>query len=137
MTPPVTPPANPRAAPGAEDGFTLVEMLVAFAIVALCTVTALEVSASLGRQGRRVEAALRAADEAQGVVWLRLAAGTLRPGEEAGRFTDGQPWVLSVSDIGPALGWRAVPPVWHVRLTRDDPRGPVVYETVVTAALRG
>ena len=133
----MTAPANPRAAPGAEDGFTLVEMLVAFAIVALCTVTALELSTSLTRQGARVEAALRAADEAQGVVWLRFAAGTLRPGEEAGRFSDDRPWVLSVSDIGPALGWRDVPPVWRVRLTRDGARGPVVYETVLTAALRG
>ncbi|WP_407529277.1 type II secretion system protein [Methylobacterium oryzisoli] len=133
----MTAPANSRAALGAEDGFTLVEMLVAFAIVALCTVTALEVSASLGRQGARVESALRAADEAQGIVWLRFAAGTLRPGEEAGRFSDGQPWVLSVSDIAPALGWRDGSPVWHVRLTREGVRGPVVYETVLTAVLRG
>ena len=122
---------------GGSDGFTVVEMLVAFAIVALCTVSALEVSATLGRQGGRTEAVLRAADEAQGVVWLRLAAGTLRPGVETGRFSDGRPWFLEVADVGPRLGWRNVPPVWHVRLTREAPRGPVVYETVLTAGLGG
>lgn len=122
---------------GGEAGFTLVEMLVAFALVALCTVLALEVSAAVGRQTERVEAALRAADEAPGVVWIRLAAGTLRPGSEAGRFSDGRPWFLRVAEIGPALGWHDAPPVWHVRLTRDGPDGAVVYETVLAAALGG
>ncbi|WP_232628501.1 PulJ/GspJ family protein [Methylobacterium sp. Leaf118] len=122
---------------GTADGFTVVEMLVAFAIVSLSTVSALEVAATLGRQGGRVEALLRAADEAQGVVWLRLAAGTLHPGSETGRFSDGRQWFLDVVDVGPRLGWRNVPPVWHVRLSREGPRGPVVYETVLTAGLGG
>lgn len=122
---------------GAEDGFTLVEMLVAFAIVALCTVTALQISASLTRQGAGVEAGLRASDEAQGIVWLRFALGSLRPGQESGRFSDGSPWVLTVTDVAPVLGWRDVPPVWHLRLTRDGPHGAIVYETVLAAGLGG
>ncbi|KQQ25371.1 general secretion pathway protein [Methylobacterium sp. Leaf123] len=122
---------------GAEDGFTIVEMLVAFTIVALCTVTALQISASLTQQGAGVEAALRTSDEAQGIVWLRFALGSLRPGQESGRFSDGSPWVLTVADVAPALDWRDVPPVWHLRLTRDDPRGPIVYETVLAAGLGG
>ncbi|GAB6845821.1 general secretion pathway protein I [Methylorubrum rhodinum] len=128
----------PRSSSGSDaDGFTLVEMLVAFAIVSLCTVSALDVAASLGRQSGQVEAALRAVDEARGIVALRLAAGTLRRGAETGRFSDGQTWILDVADVGPRLGWHDVPPVWHVRLTRDAPRGPVVYETVLTVGLGG
>lgn len=127
----------PSLGEGTEDGFTLVEMLVAFAVVALCTVTALQISASLSRQGAGIEAALRAADEAQGIVWTRFALGSLRPGREAGRFSDGSPWMLTVSDVAPALGWRNVPPVWHLRLTRGGADGAIVYETVLAAGLGG
>ena len=131
-------PAGPdRPGAGGEDGFTLTEMLVAFALIALGTVTALQVAEAVGRQSRRVEAALVMSDEAEAVVTLRAAEGRLRTGLEAGRFSNGQPWTLEVADIGPVFGWRNLPPTWRIRLTSGGPGGALVYETILAAGLGG
>ncbi|SFH07534.1 PulJ/GspJ family protein [Methylobacterium gossipiicola] len=119
-----------------EAGFTLVEVLVAFALVALGMVAALQVAGSTVLGLGRVAAVDRVVDEAQGIVALRAAAG-LRPGLEQGVFSDGAPWTLSVTDVGPRLGWQRVPPLWRVCLTRGGPEGRPVYVTLMAGAPGG
>ncbi|TGE01241.1 prepilin-type N-terminal cleavage/methylation domain-containing protein [Methylobacterium nonmethylotrophicum] len=120
-----------------EEGFTLVEVLVAFAIVALVSLTVIRLAGDMAVAGRRVETAAIRLDEAEGIVLLRAAAGSLRAGIEQGRFSDGQPWTLSVVDVGPALGWRDLPPLWRVRLALGGPDGSLVYATLIAGGLGG
>lgn len=120
-----------------ESGFTLVEVLVAFAIAAIASIMVIRISADIVSGGRRVEVAGLHLDEAEGIVLLRATAGTLRAGFEHGTFSDGQPWTLSVADVGPRLGWQNLPPVWRVRLTLGGSDGGLVYTTLVSGGLGG
>jgi len=113
-----------------EAGFTLVEVLVAFALVAIGMVGALQVAGNTGLGLGRVAAVDVVSDEAEGIVALRVAGG-LRAGLEQGAFSNGEPWSLSVSDVGREVGWPQVPPLWRVRLTRGGPEGRLVYVTLV------
>ncbi|KQP29671.1 hypothetical protein ASF49_16055 [Methylobacterium sp. Leaf104] len=119
-----------------QEGFTLVEVLVAFALVALGLVLAIQVGGSTGAGLGRVAAAEIVTDEAEGIVALRTAAG-LRAGLERGTFSNGEPWTLSVTDVGPGLGWPRLPPLWRVRLTRGGPDGRAVYVTLVAGGYGG
>lgn len=120
-----------------EAGFTLVEVLVAFAIVALATMFVLRINGDILVRGQRVEAVDIVIDEAESIVQLRAAAGALRPGLEQGRFSSGQLWSLEVVDLGPMLGWRNVPPLWRVRLREGGTDGRVIYTTLVAEGLGG
>lgn len=120
-----------------EEGFTLVEVLVAFAIVSLASVMVIRVAADMVSGTRRIEAAGFHLDEAEGIVLSRAAAGTLRAGLERGSFRDGTFWTLNVVDVGPRLGWQNLPPLWRVRLTLGGPDGNLVYSTLVSGGLGG
>ncbi|GJD79495.1 type II secretion system protein [Methylobacterium gregans] len=122
--------ATPNDA-GREDGFTIAEVLVAFMIAALGTILALEIAGMTAGGVQRLERRRVAADESEGVVLRLVAAGGLRPGLIRGRFSDGTAWVLGVSDARPALGLERVPPLWRLRLTRDEPAGPLLYTTLM------
>lgn len=119
-----------------EQGFTLVEVLVAFAIVSVGMVMALQVAGSTTAGIGRLARANVVADEAEGIVMLRVAAG-LRPDLEEGAFSDGAPWTLRVSDVGPRAGWRGVAPLWRISLTRGGPSGRPVYTTLVAGDYGG
>ena len=124
---------NPRPDRGAEDGFTVVEVLVAFAIAAIGTLLALQIAGETGASLRRVAGLRAEAAEAEGICLRRLADGPLQPGLAEGRFTDGRPWTLTVSDARGALPARNGPPLWRLRLTRGGPSGPAIYTTLVPA----
>ena len=127
---------NATSAAETEAGFTLVEVLVAFAIVAIGLVTALQVAGSTQFGLGRVASADIVSDEAPGIVALRAARG-LQAGIEQGTFSNGEPWTLSVTDIGPQAGWQRVPPLWRVRLTRGGPEGRPVYVTIMAGTAGG
>ncbi|KQT49167.1 hypothetical protein ASG52_09345 [Methylobacterium sp. Leaf456] len=122
---------------GTEAGFTLVEVLVAFAIVALATMFVLQIHGDILVRGQRVAAIDIVIDEAESIVQLRAAAGALRPGLEQGRFSNGRIWSLEVADIGPMLGWQNLPPLWRVRLREGGSDGRVIYTTLVAEGLGG
>lgn len=126
----------PAVARQGQEGFTLVEVLVAFALVALGLVMALQVGGSTGAGLGRLSAAEIVADEGEGIVALRVAAG-LRAGLEQGTFSNGEPWTLSVTDAAPSLGWTRLPPLWRVRLTRGGPDGRPVIVTLVASGYGG
>ncbi len=118
-----------RAGKGDEEGFTTVEVLVAFGIAAAATVMAFQIAGTAAAAVRRIEASRVAADEAEGVVLRRLAEGPLRPGMAQGVFSDGTPWTLTIADLRPVLGLGRVPPLWQVRVT--GPTAVPLYATLI------
>ena len=122
---------RPRRDGAGEEGFTTVEVLVAFGIAAAATVMAFEIAGTAAVAVRRLDARRVAADEAEGVVLRRLADGPLRPGLAQGAFSDGSPWTLSIVDLRPALGLGRVPPLWQIRVSGADPATAPVYTTLV------
>jgi general secretion pathway protein I len=122
---------RPRRARRDEDGFTTVEVLVAFAIAAAATIMAFEIAGTAAGAVRRLETRRIAADEAEGVVLRRLAEGPLRPGLVQGRFSDGTPWTLAVLDLRPVLGLGRAPPLWQVRVAAGGSEARPLYATLV------
>lgn len=118
-----------RAGERDEEGFTTVEVLVAFGIAAAATLMAFQIAGTAAAAVRRIEASRVAADEAEGVVLRRLAEGPLRPGLVQGVFSDGTPWTLAIADLRPVLGLGRVPPLWQVRVT--GPAAVPLYATLI------
>ncbi|UHC14765.1 type II secretion system protein [Methylobacterium currus] len=117
------------AGPHDEAGFTTVEVLVAFGIAAAATVMAFQIAGTAAAAVRRIEASRVAADEAEGVVLRRLAAGPLQPGLVRGAFSDGTPWTLAITDLRPALRLGRVPPLWQIRVTGSS--AVPIYATLI------
>lgn len=113
----------------AEAGFTLVEVLVAFAVASLGALLALEIAGATAGGVRRLDAARAALDEAEGVALRRIAAGSLAPGSLQGTFSDGTAWTLRVTDARPALGNPRLPPLWQIEVAQGA--GEPLYTTLV------
>jgi general secretion pathway protein I len=116
---------------GGEDGFTVVEVLVAFAIAAIGMILALQIAGESVTGLRRAAFWQTEADEAESICLHRIAAGPLAAGIGEGRFADGRPWTLMVSDVRAALPARRGPAVWRLVLTLGGPEGRPVYITLV------
>ncbi len=127
-----------RPIPDSEEaGFTLAEVLVAFAIASLGTIVALETSGMTVSGIRRLETARVALDEAEGVALRYVATGPLRPGLAQGTFSNGTVWTLRVTDARPAYGQTRIPPLYLVRVTRGGPAGEPLYTTLVAGERDG
>jgi general secretion pathway protein I len=119
------------SAAGSEDGFTVVEVLVAFAIAALGMLMAVQIAGDTMAGLRRAAALHGEADEAESICLRRLGEGPLRAEVVEGRFASGQPWTLRVTNVRAALPSPRGPALWRMVLTRGGPDGPAVYTTLM------
>lgn len=100
---------------GRQDGFTLIEVLVAFFIAALTLTAAMRVLTEGSGWARRGPAAAIRMEEALSILDTVMAAPSLGPGEQEGVFADGRGWRVRVTDIT-----AAVLPQANGRLLRID-----------------
>lgn len=84
---------------GREDGFTLVEVLVAFFIAALTLTAALRVLGEGSTWARRGPDSAARLEEAASLLDTLVAAPQLGPGEQDGTFADGRRWRARVTDV--------------------------------------
>lgn len=84
-----------------SPGFTLLEVMVALAILALGLVTALELFAGSLRLGTTASRHTQAAIYAQNEMDRLLAQTTLDDGEESGELPEGYYWQVRVQEIYP------------------------------------
>lgn len=84
-----------------EAGFTLLEVMVALAILALGIVTVLELFAGSLRLGTKASRYTQAAIYAQNEMDRLFAQPTLEEGEESGELPDGYAWRARVQEIHP------------------------------------
>lgn len=97
----------------AQRGFTLIEVIVAFAVLALALVIVLGTLSNASRQVRWSDDAGRAALHAQSLLDYTGVAETLVPGRSDGVFEDGRyRWTL---DVAP----------WHEPLAQGEAPQPV------------
>lgn len=98
---PGTPPPRRRAAGrrvSRQHGFTLIEVIVAFALLALALTLLLGTLSGAARQIRRADEGSRAALHAQSLLAQAGAGEPLRPGHEQGELEDGHfRWSLDVA----------------------------------------
>ena len=82
-------------------GFTLLEIMVALAILSLGIVTVLELLAGSLNIGVKASRHTQAAIYAQNIMDRAFAQAMLEDGEERGEFPDGYTWVARVREIRP------------------------------------
>ena len=85
----------------AAGGFTLLEVMVALAVLAIGIVTALELFAGSLRLGTKASHHTQAAIYAQNVMDRLFAQSTLDDGEESGDIPGGYVWWAQVHEIHP------------------------------------
>jgi prepilin-type N-terminal cleavage/methylation domain-containing protein len=97
---------------GGREGFTLLEVVAALAIVGLGVVTFLQVFSQGLRLGAASVERAEAMARAQAILDEKSARGELREGEQAGALPGGERWSLRVarlrdeSDPGEAFPWK-------------------------------
>jgi len=82
-------------------GFTLLEIMVALAILSLGVVTVLELLSGSLNVGVKASRHTQAAIYAQNIMDRAFARTTLEDGEERGEFPDGYTWAARVQEIRP------------------------------------
>lgn len=123
-------------ADGAEAGFTLVEVLVAFFIAALTLTAALRVLGEGANLARRGPAAALRMEEAASVLDTLAADPALRSGERGGAFADGQPWRARVTDVTALAAAGSPGRLLRLDLYAGSGGGTPLLVTLVTAAQR-
>ncbi|MGE0683814.1 MAG: prepilin-type N-terminal cleavage/methylation domain-containing protein [Candidatus Binatia bacterium] len=87
--------------PLAPAGFTLLEIMVALAILSLGIVTVLELFSGSLHIGVKASRHTQAAIYAQNIMDRVFAQTTIEDGEERGEFPDGYTWIARVQEIRP------------------------------------
>ena len=82
-------------------GFTLLEVMIALAILALGIVTVLELLSGSLHLGVKASRSTQAAIYAQNILDRLFAQTTLQDGDERGEFPDGYVWHARVQEIRP------------------------------------
>ncbi|MEA1832117.1 prepilin-type N-terminal cleavage/methylation domain-containing protein [Methylobacterium durans] len=119
------------AAEGPEAGFSLVEVLVAFAVTSLVMIAAFQVFGESAGRLVRAGDRLRQTEEAAALL-AALAAEPLVPGSRTGRLGDGTSYRIRVEDAGAALGPHAVGSgTYRVELWVGPPPGRLVLRSVL------
>lgn len=109
-----------------ERGFTLIEALIAFTILAVVVgVTAQAIGSGLSLTGRAAEAELRL-DRARTILASVGIDGPLEVGETGGAFADGAAWRLNVTET--AAG---TPALYRADLTIFDDARPALTLSIM------
>ncbi|MGF1551270.1 MAG: type II secretion system protein [Paracoccaceae bacterium] len=93
-----------------DAGFTLVETLVAFTVLALALGATLPAIATALSQGRAASEASARALEARSLMEAVGVAGPLAEGERRGRLSSGEPWRLALTRLDPQPSPGRTPP---------------------------
>lgn len=96
-----------RRIPRAQRGFTLLEVIVAFALLALALTLLLGALSGASRQVRQAEDRSRATLHAQSLLAQLGVGAPLRPGRDEGRFDARYRWTLQVAPYADPLAARA------------------------------
>jgi general secretion pathway protein I len=120
-----------------EDGFTLVETIVAFAILALVMTAAVEIVGDGSVRQRRGEARMLALSDAQSELARLAATPTVLAGPAAGAFEDGYRWqrtAVPIPELAP-IGGSHRPFVVRLEVTVPDGHAaPVALTTILFGA---
>lgn len=87
-----------------QQGFTLIEIVVAFAIMAVGLGLAMQIATSALRQTRQAAEHTQAALNAQSLLDIAGVGERLQEGSESGEFEDGSRWELDVSPYEIVVG---------------------------------
>lgn len=96
---------------GGRDGFTLVEALVAFAILSLVMSGLLEGISGGVRNEARAEFLLRAARLGRSQLDQLGISSPIVPGETAGYYDGGLTWTLTIQPLQPVVSSSAIPKI--------------------------
>lgn len=127
-----------RSATGTDSsGFTLIEILVALAILSIAFAAIFGAIDGAGRQTRMAEAATLHVLAARSLIDATLAEPDPSSAGRTGVLDDGVPWRIETSLISTAGGPDAdtrtsgAPRAWRIVLTLGDPERPeLTLETV-------
>jgi general secretion pathway protein I len=127
---------------GTQRGYTLIEVIVAFAILALALTLLLGTLSGAAKQVHWSEQAGRAALHAQSLVDQTGVAESLRAGHREGAFEDGRyRWTMDVAPyvdpLTPQVPSRdlSAPRLWQLSLTMqwgdgNDPRQRIALQSL-------
>ncbi len=117
-----------------EDGFTLVETIVAFAILALVISTAVTIVGNGSKRERFDQARMSALSHARSELAAMSMTGAVRSGTTAGRYDDGMAWRIIAAPIAvsTAAGVATLPYAVSVAVYNSDTTGDgVTLKSVV------
>jgi general secretion pathway protein I len=109
---------------GREDGFTIIEVLVALALVAVVIISIGSLMATNVRGVRSFEQHVALAQVARTIMATSIPPrAELRPGTSSGQI-DGYRWTVDVSPLGGEWGTGGADTIWTPELVRVRVKSP-------------